>query len=113
MRSEHGTMRAFTAGFLSTLVFHQGVLTVLWWSGTLPRAPYDMARPSEQGPAKGPITPLRLAFSKSALCLSYQPGPGAATPSMVSTRTASRATIPTGWPPTLADRPRRVLGPGG
>src|SRR5262245_64869908 len=72
-------MRAFIAGFLSTLVFHQGVLTVLWWSGTLPRAPYDMARPSEQGPAKGPITPLRLAFSKSALCLSYQPGPGAAT----------------------------------
>jgi hypothetical protein len=34
-------MRAFIAGFLSTLVFHQGLLTVLWWSGTLPRAPYD------------------------------------------------------------------------
>src|SRR5438128_12211959 len=34
---------AFIAGFLSTLVFHQGVLTLFWLSGALPRAPYDMA----------------------------------------------------------------------
>ena len=34
---------AFIAGFLSTLVFHQGVLTLLWLSGAVPRAPYDMA----------------------------------------------------------------------
>ena len=32
----------FIAGFLSTLVFHQGVLTLLWLSGAIPRAPYDM-----------------------------------------------------------------------
>ncbi len=36
-------MRAFIAGFLSTLVFHQGVLTLFWLAGALPRAPYDMA----------------------------------------------------------------------
>jgi len=36
-------VRAFIAGFLSTLVFHQGVLTLFWLSGALPRAPYDMA----------------------------------------------------------------------
>src|SRR5438552_15979527 len=34
---------AFIAGFLSTLVFHQGVLTLFWLAGALPRAPYDMA----------------------------------------------------------------------
>src|SRR5262245_37047796 len=49
-RSEHGTMRAFIAGFLSTLVFHQGLLTVLWWCGMLPRVPYDMT----------PVPPLGL-----------------------------------------------------
>ena len=36
-------VRAFIAGFLSTLVFHQGVLTLFWLSGVFPRAPYDMA----------------------------------------------------------------------
>ena len=34
--------KPFIAGFLSTLVFHQGVLTLLWLSGAIPRAPYDM-----------------------------------------------------------------------
>jgi hypothetical protein len=34
--------RAFIAGFVSTLVFHQGVLTLFWLSGAIPRAPYDM-----------------------------------------------------------------------
>jgi len=34
--------KAFVAGFLSTLVFHQGVLTLLWLSGAIPRTPYDM-----------------------------------------------------------------------
>lgn len=33
---------AFIAGFLSTLVFHQGVLTLFWLFGVFPRAPYDM-----------------------------------------------------------------------
>lgn len=40
-------MRAFIAGFLSTLVFHQGVLTLFWLSGALPRAPYDMLPPGD------------------------------------------------------------------
>src|SRR5206468_4975920 len=46
--SRHGRalvphVRAFIAGFASTLVFHQGVLTLFWLSGVFPRAPYDMA----------------------------------------------------------------------
>ena len=36
--------RAFIAGFLSTLVFHQGTLTLLWLSGVTPRTPYGMGR---------------------------------------------------------------------
>src|SRR5262249_2589185 len=36
--------RGFIAGFLSTVVFRQGVLTLFWSSGILPRAPYDMTR---------------------------------------------------------------------
>ncbi len=45
--SRHGRalvphVRAFIAGFLSTLVFHQGVLTLFWLAGALPRVPYDM-----------------------------------------------------------------------
>jgi hypothetical protein len=35
--------RAFIAGFLSTLIFHQGVLTLLWLSGATRRVPYDMS----------------------------------------------------------------------
>ena len=37
-------LKAFFAGFLSTLVFHQGVLTLFWLSGAFPRAPFDMSR---------------------------------------------------------------------
>ena len=33
---------AFIAGFVSTLVFHQGVLALLYLAGALPRAPYDL-----------------------------------------------------------------------
>src|SRR5262249_51643823 len=36
--------RGFIAGFLSTVVFRQGVLTLFWSSGILPRVPYDMTR---------------------------------------------------------------------
>ena len=36
--------RSFIAGFLSTLVFRQGVLALFWRSGVLPRVPYDMTR---------------------------------------------------------------------
>jgi hypothetical protein len=35
-------VKAFIAGFVSTLVFHQTVLTLFWLSGALPRVPYDM-----------------------------------------------------------------------
>lgn len=51
-------VRAFIAGFLSTLVFHQGVLTVFWLSGALPRAPYDMT----PAPPFGVPAVLSLAF---------------------------------------------------
>jgi hypothetical protein len=36
-------VKAFVAGFVSTLVFHQGLLTLLHLAGALPRAPYDLA----------------------------------------------------------------------
>ena len=42
-------VRAFIAGFLSTLVFHQGVLTLLWLSGASPRVPYDTTPSSPLG----------------------------------------------------------------
>jgi hypothetical protein len=35
-------VKAFIAGFLSTLVFHQGVLTLFYLTGAFPRAPYDL-----------------------------------------------------------------------
>ncbi len=34
--------KAFLAGFLSTLIFHQGVLAILHAAGATPRAPYSM-----------------------------------------------------------------------
>ena len=34
--------QAFIAGFVSTLVFHQGVLALLYLAGAVPRAPYDL-----------------------------------------------------------------------
>ena len=34
-------VKAFIAGFVSTLVFHQGVLALLYLAGAVPRAPYD------------------------------------------------------------------------
>jgi hypothetical protein len=35
-------VKAFIAGFVSTLVFHQGVLTLFYLAGALSRAPYDL-----------------------------------------------------------------------
>jgi len=35
-------IRAFIAGFLSTLVFHQGVLQLLYLGGAIPHAAWDM-----------------------------------------------------------------------
>jgi hypothetical protein len=36
-------VKAFFAGFVSTLVFHQGVLGMLYAGGVSPRAPWNMA----------------------------------------------------------------------
>lgn len=35
-------VKAFFAGFLATLVFHQGVIALLWLAGVIPAAPWDM-----------------------------------------------------------------------
>ena len=35
-------MEAFIAGFVSTLVFHQGLLTLFYLAAVVPRAPYDL-----------------------------------------------------------------------
>src|SRR5262245_6704591 len=42
-------VKAFIAGFLSTLVFHQGMLSLLWLAGAVPRTPYSMAPTSPLG----------------------------------------------------------------
>lgn len=36
-------IKAFLAGFLATLVFHQGVIALFWWAGAIPAAPWDMS----------------------------------------------------------------------
>ena len=36
-------VKAFIAGFLSTLVFHQGLLALFYLAGAFPRVPYDLA----------------------------------------------------------------------
>ena len=35
-------VRPFVAGFVSTLVFHQGLLTLFYLAAIVPRAPYDL-----------------------------------------------------------------------
>jgi hypothetical protein len=35
-------VKAFIAGFVSTLVFHHGVLALLYLAGAVQRAPYDL-----------------------------------------------------------------------
>jgi len=37
------TLFGFIAGFLSTLIFHQLALALLWWADVAPFAPYSMA----------------------------------------------------------------------
>jgi hypothetical protein len=37
------TLKPFVAGFVSTLIFHQGVLAMLHAAGRTPRAPYDLS----------------------------------------------------------------------
>jgi len=50
--NQHGTdfVKAFVAGFASTLVFHQGLLTLFYLAAVVPRAPYDF----------GPVPPLAI-----------------------------------------------------
>ena len=35
-------VKAFVAGFVSTLVFHQGLLTLFYLAAVVPRTPYDL-----------------------------------------------------------------------
>ncbi len=51
-------LTAFLAGFLSTLIFHQGVLALLHLAGATPRAPYAMT----PTPPLGVPQVLSLAF---------------------------------------------------
>lgn len=51
-------LRAFVAGFASTLVFHQGVLQLLYLAGALPRAAWNIA----PVPPLGVPAVLSLAF---------------------------------------------------
>lgn len=51
-------LRAFLAGFFSTLIFHQGVLGLLYLAGISPRAPFSMV----PTPPLGVPAVLSLAF---------------------------------------------------
>ena len=44
-------MKAFIAGFVSTLVFHQGLLTLFYLTAVVPRAPYDFGAVPPQADA--------------------------------------------------------------
>lgn len=50
--------KAFLAGFLSTLVFHQGVIALFWLAGVIPAAPWDMT----SAPPLGVPKVISLAF---------------------------------------------------
>ena len=51
-------VRAFVAGFLSTLIFHQGVLFLFYSMGVFPRAPWNM----DGVPPFGVPSVISLAF---------------------------------------------------
>ena len=42
-------VRAFVAGFLSTLIFHQGVIGLFYLMGAFPRAPWNLAATAPLG----------------------------------------------------------------
>src|SRR3546814_7263836 len=50
--------RAFIAGFFSTLIFHQGMLALLYFGKLVPRAPFAMTRV----PPLGVPSVISLAF---------------------------------------------------
>lgn len=58
MGSVGQVMRSFAAGFVSTLVFHQGVLALLHAAGAVPRAAWSLA----PVPPFGVPSVLSLAF---------------------------------------------------
>jgi len=64
--------RAFVAGFLATLVFHQGVLYLLHKAGASPRPAFNMAKV----PPLGVPQVISLAFWGGiwAIALAYLPG---------------------------------------
>ena len=51
-------LKSFAAGFLSTLIFHQGVFALFYLMGAVPRAPYAM----DPVPPLGIPSVLSLAF---------------------------------------------------
>lgn len=51
-------LKAFVAGFVSTLIFHQGLLALLHFGGLVPRAPWNLA----PVPPLGVPSVLSLAF---------------------------------------------------
>lgn len=51
-------LRAFIAGFFSTLIFHQGMLALLYFGKLVPRAPFAMA----PVPPLGVPSVISLAF---------------------------------------------------
>lgn len=51
-------VKAFLAGFLATLVFHQGLIALFWLTGVIPAAPWDMTA----APPLGVPKVLSLAF---------------------------------------------------
>ncbi len=51
-------LKQFAAGFLATLVFHQGVVAALWAAKVIPRVPWNMAGV----PPMGVPAVIQLAF---------------------------------------------------
>ncbi len=51
-------LKAFPAGFIATLVFHQGVFAILHYAGILPYAPFNM----KATPPLGVPAVISLAF---------------------------------------------------
>lgn len=51
-------IKAFLSGFAATLLFHQGLFTVFWWTGLVPMAPYNFS----PVPPFGVPAVLSLAF---------------------------------------------------
>lgn len=62
-------IKGFAAGFFATLVFHQGLLGLLYWGGISPRAPFPMAATEPLGVPQV----LSLAFWGGVWALALMP----------------------------------------